>query len=422
MKRKLLSGALLLGSIIAANAQSSCVDALDLPVGLTTVDEISGEAVSVAATSACWNAPNATAANWYKVTPQTNGVYRLSTDLPQNVGGDTRVSVFSGTCDALSCWAASDDVYYGATDAESNFLTDFEFPVLGGTTYYVVFDNKWNPGGFDVELSFIDSTCETTDTFSESWSPIKNYWFCWARIDNNQDSNGFSLDTEYDFGGQNNNYRDNVVSISSYEADLDDFLVSNARALEAGTEYVLSVTYNALNITDADNAVVGPANESFEAVIINSANSYDILGEETGITQVGETQADILNNAVTKTYNFTPDTAGNYRLGVHSTSATGGGLSLFVNISLSLAASSSQNAQSAFSVYPNPTNTVVNVANAKAQINAVSLVDINGRTVKSVQFDGVSSAQVNIADLANGVYMMNIKSDKGTVTKKVVKN
>lgn len=79
---------------------------------------------------------------------------------------------------------------------------------------------------------------------------------------------------------------------------------------------------------------------------------------------------------------------------------------------------------SQFSVYPNPANSVINIANAEnILVNAVSIIDINGRTVKSVKFDNVASAQINISDLATGVYMMNISSDKGTTTtKKIVKN
>ncbi len=78
-------------------------------------------------------------------------------------------------------------------------------------------------------------------------------------------------------------------------------------------------------------------------------------------------------------------------------------------------------AAAAFSVFPNPANNVINVANANTKINGVSLVDLNGRTVKTITFDSVSSAQVNIEDLAAGVYMMNIQSAEGEVTKKVIK-
>ena len=78
---------------------------------------------------------------------------------------------------------------------------------------------------------------------------------------------------------------------------------------------------------------------------------------------------------------------------------------------------------SQFSVYPNPVNNVVTISNsANATIDAVTVSDLNGRTVKSVKLNGETSAQINISDLSAGVYMMNISSDQGSVTKKIVKN
>lgn len=73
---------------------------------------------------------------------------------------------------------------------------------------------------------------------------------------------------------------------------------------------------------------------------------------------------------------------------------------------------------SSFSVYPNPAKDVLNIANSiGAEINTVTVSDINGRTVK--QFGSVS--QINISDLNAGVYFVNISSNEGSLTKKVVK-
>lgn len=81
------------------------------------------------------------------------------------------------------------------------------------------------------------------------------------------------------------------------------------------------------------------------------------------------------------------------------------------------------NLASKLSVYPNPANNVINIDNNESiLVSAVSIVDLNGRTVKSLKFDGVSNAQINISDLSSGMYMMNISSDKGVTTKKIVKN
>ncbi|PZR21870.1 MAG: hypothetical protein DI539_06900 [Flavobacterium psychrophilum] len=80
-----------------------------------------------------------------------------------------------------------------------------------------------------------------------------------------------------------------------------------------------------------------------------------------------------------------------------------------------------ENTLANLSVYPNPVNDVVNVS-VDALVSNVAIVDLNGRTVKTAKFDGVANASVNVSDLASGIYMMTITSDKGATTKKIVKN
>ncbi|MEK8180717.1 T9SS type A sorting domain-containing protein [Flavobacterium buctense] len=75
-----------------------------------------------------------------------------------------------------------------------------------------------------------------------------------------------------------------------------------------------------------------------------------------------------------------------------------------------------------FSVFPNPsTNNFTITSSNSSTINGVEMFDINGRIVKSLEFDNLSSADVNIADLSQGVYMLKISSDNGSVTQKVIK-
>lgn len=106
----------------------------------------------------------------------------------------------------------------------------------------------------------------------------------------------------------------------------------------------------------------------------------------------------------------------------HDNAATGG---LYVdNIEVkSATAGVKENTLTSLSVFPNPTSGVVTIANNEnILVNGVTVTDLNGRTVKTVNFAGVAEAQVNISDLSTGVYMMTISSDKGTTTKKIVKN
>jgi hypothetical protein len=78
-------------------------------------------------------------------------------------------------------------------------------------------------------------------------------------------------------------------------------------------------------------------------------------------------------------------------------------------------------AEGSFSVYPNPAKNVLNISNTiNAVVNNVVLTDLNGRVVKSQNLNTVEG-QVNISDLATGIYMMNVNTDKGSITKKIIK-
>jgi len=81
------------------------------------------------------------------------------------------------------------------------------------------------------------------------------------------------------------------------------------------------------------------------------------------------------------------------------------------------------NVITSFSVSPNPANDFITISNSEnVLVNAISITDLNGRVVKQNSFTDVTNVQVNISDLSSGVYMMNITTDKGSVTKKIIKN
>jgi len=74
-----------------------------------------------------------------------------------------------------------------------------------------------------------------------------------------------------------------------------------------------------------------------------------------------------------------------------------------------------------FAVFPNPATNVINIANDNTKIKAITMTDLNGRIVKQSSFENLSKVQLNISELASGVYMMNIQSAEGEVTKKIIK-
>lgn len=71
-------------------------------------------------------------------------------------------------------------------------------------------------------------------------------------------------------------------------------------------------------------------------------------------------------------------------------------------------------------VYPNPTSDVLNISSQKAKIDSVSIVDAAGRTVLSNKLSN-NSGSIKIGHLPKGVYILTLKLDGQTVTKKIIK-
>lgn len=71
------------------------------------------------------------------------------------------------------------------------------------------------------------------------------------------------------------------------------------------------------------------------------------------------------------------------------------------------------------SVYPNPTNAVVNIK-SDFNINSIQLYDVQGRIVQTKLQNG-TEITFDIADKSNGIYFLKITSDKGIKIEKLVK-
>src|SRR5690554_3208088 len=115
MKKALLLSALTLS--LAVSAQDSCENALEVFPGTYTVQD---SLLGAVPENSCYAFnPNVTQAQWYAYTAPEDIILVISSNLSQNVGVDTRLNVFTGTCDNFSCFAFNDD-------GGSNYLTYLE--------------------------------------------------------------------------------------------------------------------------------------------------------------------------------------------------------------------------------------------------------------------------------------------------------
>ncbi|MBN8622836.1 MAG: T9SS type A sorting domain-containing protein [Flavobacteriales bacterium] len=86
-------------------------------------------------------------------------------------------------------------------------------------------------------------------------------------------------------------------------------------------------------------------------------------------------------------------------------------------VSGSAAVSNANKAQA--KVYPNPVVDVLNVESA-SKVISLSVYDLSGKAVSSHTLNAVKS-QVNLSKLAPGVYIVNIETENGTQSVKIVK-
>ncbi|MCB0769462.1 MAG: hypothetical protein KDC00_03555, partial [Flavobacteriales bacterium] len=104
MKQTIL---LLLTSLIPgfASAQYTCGSALQIGLGITTAPTVAGEQV----TQLCVGTQLGSNGLWYAYTATNDTSIYISTHINGYPDVDTRMHIYTGTCDALICHASDDD-------------------------------------------------------------------------------------------------------------------------------------------------------------------------------------------------------------------------------------------------------------------------------------------------------------------------
>lgn len=177
------------------NAQDNCASAVAITAaGSFVVGPVNGTVPSPICEATLPENPAPTSGEWYSYTPSQNYTVTVTTDIAaNNPRVDTRFHVYSGTCGSLSCFSdASDD------DSGSNYSSVSSFNVTAGTTYYIVFDNKWSSTGFTFQL--LENpviVAPTTITFNSVNVSTINSSYNICAVDMNGD------------------YRDDIVGVSS---------------------------------------------------------------------------------------------------------------------------------------------------------------------------------------------------------------
>lgn len=198
----------------------------------------------------------------------------------------------------------------------------------------------------------------------------------------------------------------------------DSYLFSRALDLTAGTPY--QIKYYQREIIFAGNG--GTNNVAVKIHTNKTVTEWTALNPIVAIDNVDDTDWAL------KTATFTPATSGTYYVGFHYTCPQGGqvqanfGYAAIDAFVVDNTLSVEDDLIGAFFVQPNPASDVISVRNStNILVNAITMTDLNGRVVKRNMYSDLTSVEVNVSDLSAGMYLMNIETDRGAVTKKIVK-
>ena len=74
-------------------------------------------------------------------------------------------------------------------------------------------------------------------------------------------------------------------------------------------------------------------------------------------------------------------------------------------------------------LYPNPANDVVNVQCSMYNVQLIEVIDVYGKLIRTVETMGTPSlqTQINVSDLASGMYFVRVTTEQGVATKSFVK-
>lgn len=460
-------------------SQGTCDTAINLTSNGTYVcPQITGTYIGNCAGAGQAATPNAI---WYKYTPTANGEVTVNSNISVNpTTGDTRLSIITGTCSAPLCYNGNDDV------SDTVYLSSLTFPVQSGTTYYIVWDDRWSDVSFSFDFIFNAVSCLkpnesninaetniTGDSVSLNWtSAIGNpssydiqYGVSGFAIGSGTTVNSTNLTTNltglnsganYDYyirsncgatqsswtgpfafylaktlpfsnGFESPNLSDGFSSStwglgnaaggaqagtiyyfsnSSTTAATNSQLYSRALKLQAG-EQVTTTFFTRLGVATGSDQTL--------KIYLNSTNSM------TGATQVGSNITVSGATYTQQTSSFTAPSAGIYYLIFsNETPVVTSSTSLRLDtVSFTSVLSNNEFSESKFSIYPNPTSSILNISNPyNVEIKNISVVDINGRIVKK-QLNSLS--QINVSDLNAGVYFVTIEAAEGKTTKKFIK-
>ncbi|POS02514.1 putative secreted protein (Por secretion system target) [Flavobacterium croceum DSM 17960] len=269
----------------------------------------------------------------------------------------------------------------------------------GGTNYsnYFgrTFETKNNDNSF-ASVPYLQDFNIAQSTSSNSFCTIQ-----WKQI------SGYSgiLNDIYPNGNLNLNCNPTVGSAN-------DVVLSRGIILTAGTTYNISYKYS----NTEQNAV--PVSLNFTVGTDENVNNHTILKAHSPSNNTGISYN---TNYITESILFTPTVSAPHFFAFNSLSGYTSGYLHFddFSVSTSLNNENFQNFDN-IKIYPNPTDNILFVDATNKEINKIEMFDLQGKLLKTI-IENKDKYQINLQNLPSAVYLLQIQTDKGKKTVKVIK-
>ncbi len=383
------------------------------------------------ATSYLWNLPNgwsgSSTADSIFVTVGTSGGQVAVT--AQNFCGSSATSILTVSVNNIP---ATPTTINGPSAVCSGSNNSFSVPSVAGATDYIwALPNGWSGTSVSENINVTpDSSAGVISVSAKNACGSSSFQTLNVSITPLPSVPGIINGTSPVCAGSTNTYTVSAaVGASSYT-----WTLPNGWSGSSSTPSI-SATANSIagNISVVANNACGSSSSQNKSIAVSPLpqvtfdivknvvckNLNPILALNTGTPSGGVYAGSGVTGV---TFNATNLSVGNYVLSYSLTSAAGCVGSDTANVTVSVCTSIDEEIENIIAVYPNPFNTSLNIFSSNNEKFEVLLTDIEGRRIRSLVFDaGSENVHINTANLANGIYLLNLNYEGKSVVKKLIK-
>lgn len=399
-----------------------CEDAL--PIVLGTGNSNNPGNTSGGASNVCF--AGATNAEWYSFTATLSGDLTVSSDLPENAGIDTRLSIYNSNCSNLSCIAQDDNSGTGNTSTVT-------FAVTQGTTYLMEWDDSNNTTPFTYNLTFVIdcpapqnfSTNSITDISANlSWSAVTNASSGYEISVFNEGDDPLSDPPVYTNNVASGDTTDTVTGLNP-DTPYDAYVIADCAGGILSNASMITFTTNVISCPFPQNLMTSNITETTADLswsgVTNATEGYLISvyleGDDPSVDPSVYSNNIASGETADTVDGLSPNTA--YDAYVISNCA-GGIISNAATVTFStLLLSSEDNAPVMVSIFPNPTEGIVTII-SENNIQNIGISDINGRWLQ-YQTTSCQECNLDLSNFTSGVYFMVVNSEDNTTVYKILK-